>query len=768
MFEKLFGISDIQNLFETLGNAANQKASAATETAKVAVEQKTKIADSAAQYNDVAQQSLERLKTIESQGSEARRLASSDNIFDRVALIGEQILNPRDYTREGRMNQVSEIGQDLAARGQIHNIETNAAVARMDQAQAQEVLATAGVDAQMSSLRAKVDGIQLMNGMIQQTEILRMNNLTQQELPTLQKTALGPVPPSGKITIGGFDYAPAELIQRTQELETREKLSLLPPQATRPDYAQALRVHHDLQLATFQLPELETLKQNNYVMPDGTQVDPQLWDSHWSRQNQMQQNVLQTQLNQAMLGSAGVDQMIVESQQMATSIGKFATPGTPLSIARQNFLVAANQVAKLAESDTTPNGKMVQVQALQTAQAGMLKAVEQEAFRKAGGDKELATIYRSQMIGEQLQPAMVEDFMKGRYVKGKGFGDFLPSEDASRIRKMADEEYANLKKQEAVGGDFGSTKSDKELREEAVSRALEKQQQNYGAVGVNTVQQATPNRKDHPAIISGMTPLQIRENMVRATTAAWKNVANTEGLTEQQMYLLQQGKWQEAGITAERNNAIAERVNFEAVAQEYDMFDQQKPGLGYEVQAWFQKTLPEMARNYTAGQDNMTQVLAGDSVLHSAQSLADMYTKADEVATRRGEEKATYHAVGARRPENMWPVLLANGSRLSDSQRSTIYYDIIEPAIKKARAMGANDEVTTKSVFDALVNFKSEDGVTMAALKTFTRDMPEEIDRFDRIWRTTVKSQLFLSNKNNYEDYTQRLKEELPWLNRAD
>lgn len=774
MFDKLFDFSDISNFMSTLTESANQKAVAAKEVARVASVEKSNIADSADRYNAEAQKSLERLQGINAKGDEARRMAESTNIIDRISLIGDQILDPRNFTAEGRSRQISEMTQSLGAQGQIHNIEVNASEARIEETKASAILATAGVDAQMTKLRTQVDGLSLMNTAMAQTESLRQRNLADTDLPTIQQALLAPPDPSlnGKIVIAGMTYEPAELRERQKNLETRNALSMLTPQATDPDFAAKLRVNQNLQLANYSLPELETLRANKYIMPDGTQVEPQVWDGHYERQNSLQQQALQRQMNQATLENQ-VPMMLKESMTMADKLQTAATPGTPLSMARNNFLAAANNVATLAAQDTTPNGKMFQVAALQKAQQEMVKAVDIEANRKAAGDKQLADIYRDQMLGQPIQPSQVEDVLRSRYVKGSGFGEILPSETAIRVRKNADQSFLKLKQAAASNLDPMATKqSDKELKEQAIAEAIELERSEAGNVGINKIQQASSQRTDNPAIKSGMVPAMVFDTQIRAAETAWQDIGHKAGLTPDQIIMVRNGKYAEAGLSAEKASSIISEANVASVSYEYDMYEKQKPGLGYEMQQWYMKTLPEMARNYTSNLDPIHQTMTGDAVLDQAQKLGTMYTMADESANGRGLKMAQEMATGAKKPENMWPVLLHMNGRLADSQKQAIYYDVIMPAITQSRSQGANDDVTTAAIFQALTTYKSNDPTLMSAIKTAQRELPQELDRFNVMWSTVMaqgaesrlKSRLVGKDPAKAEAQINKV---MPWLARA-
>jgi hypothetical protein len=660
MFDKLFDMSNMDNLFSTLTVAANQKAEAAKKTAEVAVEQKGVIADSAAQYGQEARNALLRVEKVEGAGAEARRMAESNNILDRISLIGDQIINPRDFTLEGRQKQIGEISQTLAMRGQIHNIEVNEAQANIDKAVALEVQATAGVDARMSAMRAQIDGLALMNNALVQTESLRTNALVQMDLPTLQKSQAGPAGPNGKIAINGMLYAPAELQEREKQLRTRDALAALAPSALGPEYAQQLGIQQDLVMQHMQLPELEEIRLNNYTMPDGTKlVNTQIWDAHYDRLNKLQEDNFRKMQGQMVMDTQ-IPMMIEQSAAMSKNVAMAAAPGTPLASANAEFLAVTNSAAAVsAIPGATPEVKIKQVQLISSAQEKLNKAVENEAMRKAGGDRELASIYRSQILGEPINPAQVEDVARSRYIANKGFADIFPSEVSTRLRKTADSIFEQKQLDAAKNMNvMGPEKTQKELKDEAVTEAFEVERRESGFIGINRIQEAASKRTDSPAYKAGLIPAALSETMDRATLEARKQVKDELGLNDDQLRGIVNGTPQTAGVSPETYGTAIQLINQRALMNEYDMLEQYKRGLGYEMQQWYGRVLPEMARNYTESLPDMQKVMVGDQVLVQAQKFNYQYTEADNTATQRGLDLIKQTATEAQTPENMWPVLL--------------------------------------------------------------------------------------------------------------
>jgi len=783
MFEKLFGAFEEANQFMSeLTMAANQKATAAKEVAEVTKTSKDNIQGITASYAASANEALGRLDKIKAQGDKARAMAESDNIIDRITLIGEQMLDPRAYTAEGRSRQVSEMSQNLALEGQANNIKIANEQAMIDQAQAHADASTAGVDAKLNTMKMQVDGLTLINQGIYQTETMRQQHLALAPQDQIQKALMGPMAPSqtgtgGRIKFGGFEYTPAELQERDKQLTTRSKLAALPIQATDPEYAGKLRVYQDLQLSTYSLADLQQLKNNGYIMQDGTQVEPQLWDAHYQRQNQLQTQAIELAVNQNTLDQT-VPRMLTESTAMLKNTQTYALPGTPMAAARnalETQMQALSNISALPEYKSNPQMKVAQVAGIQKAQQNFMEAVDTEAKAQAGGNEQLASIYRNQMIGLPVTTTQVDDFFRTSYTSGKGFGNVLSNEANIRIRKSADDTFAKLKRDAANPmNQFDGKRSDKELREEAINTALEIERNVYGVNGINIIQYQAAERADNPAVKAGISPGLIREFGVRATNKAKEDMKTTYGITDAQVEAVIGNRGPDEGITPERSKIMADRFNQVSIEAEYDMLEGQKPGLGYEVQQWYSEKMPEMARQYTDRLTPTERVMAADSVLLQGQAAVDRFTQADESATRRGQQMVTEIATGAKKPENMWPILLQTNKNLADSQKHTIYYDVIDPALRAARAQGANDETASTKVFEALTRYKPEDPVLASSLKTMMRGLPDSIDDFQQLWTLTLmrgeapgngKIRASALNRDPVAA-GQKVQSALPWLNK--
>lgn len=773
MFEKLFNFENVGNFMETMANAANQQVAAAKQQAETTLAAQQEITDSAAGYNAEAKKTLERLQGIEQSGNKARALAESDNIFDRITLIGEQIINPREYTREGRMNQMQEMSADLAMRGQIHNIQVVESQSKIAEAESQRIIDTADTDGKMATLRATVDGMQLMAQGMYATESIRKQQLLQMDIPALQQSLAGPIPSDGKIVLGGMKYTPLELKERANDLQVRQELSLLSPDISNPEYARIKSIQQNRILAdTYKTPqELLALKDNDYTLPDGSKVSPQLWDEHYQRANALEMDTIQRLTNQATLENQ-VPMQLDEGLKLATAVQKYATPGTPLAIARNTYMDHLKTVGDIAKTDAGKGtaGRIAALKTLDAAQQSFFKEIQRAAKTKAAGDERLTQVYTDQMMGQPIQPGAIMDITRERYLKGKGFGDYLDSTDSNEIRRTADQRYQELKKAAAQDLGLGVTQSDKELKEQAINEAMEAWTSRQGTQGINEVKRQSFFRTDNPAIKAGIPGTMLAEFDARASELAWMQVAKDNELTPQQILAIKNGTPESEGISKEKAMLIARAVNTESVMQEYALLEKQKPGLGYEVQQWMSTALPDMARAYTGSQNSMKQAVIGDAVLDKAQTMVSRYTSADEMVIGRARAATQEVYNNSKHPEMMWPILLHNSELLSDSQRATVYREIIQPVIKRAQSIGSNNDNTSGMVMTALSQYKSDDKATMGALKAFMNSLPKEIDKYGYIFEAAAANP-FWPQRDKIEARAMnvgpnsQLTKLMPWLN---
>lgn len=762
-----FGVGSIGDFFNIFTEAAKNQTAADTRMQQKVVDETKKVSESAARYNQAAQTSLEEQQRIEADRAEAARMAEG-NLFDRISLIGAQALNPRAYTREGRTARTAELSQGLAFHGQVHNVQIAASEAKVSEAKAQNALDTLGVQSSVSAIRAQVEAVQLAQQGIQASETLRALSLSEQQLPMIQKALTGPIGRSGKISIGGFEYTATELREREKAMVMRDQLALLSPQATDPDFAMKLRVSHEMQLSTMSLPELEKLKSQGYILPNGQQVESSVWDYAYKRQNDMYVNDINRKITEHQLTNQ-VPERIKAAQSFLQGTEAYVTPGSPLAVARSQYLAAVGTVAAVAKSEDVPEAKMLQLAQLDKAEQLYVKAIESEATKKAGGDKEVAGIYLKQMTGQPVSPDEIGDVMRKKYVNYGSFGELLPTQMATSIRNRADRILQERRL--AASKDFmsaGDKTPDKEMREQAFNEAYEMERNNVGTDTVNAIDKRLGTRTDHPAAKVGMVPAQMDQIQRDAFALAVQDVGSKNGLTHEQIEYLKAGNAAAAGLKPEQAANINAEINRASAMAEYEQYNKMRPGLGSEVLAWYQRELPITAEQVKKEMNPLQRDMAGETVSIQTELRRQDYQMADKLSLQKGHQEMITLSTGVKKPENSWMLMLNTSRQLENSQKQTLYYQVIMPAIQQARSQGMDDQKTSAYVFEAMNSYQTTDPTLATAIKKIQRELPELLDNFEGTWAAAMMmNQRDLNVAGNIAfDPTlanQQLKTIIPW-----
>lgn len=762
-----FGIGNISDFFNTFTQAVTNQTAADQRMQEKVVEQTKQVSESAAQYNQAAQAALEEQRQIEADRAEAGRMAEG-NLFDRISLIGAQVLNPRAFTRDGRTARTAELSQGVAFHGQVHNVQIAAAEAKVQEAKAENALETLGIQSNVAKIRAQVDAVNLAQQGIQASETMRALNLADQQLPMIQKALSGPIGQSGKVTVNGFEYTATELREREKAMVMRDQLALLSPQATDPDFAMKLRVSHEMQLQTMSLPELEKLKSQGYILPNGQQVEAGVWDQAYKRQNDLYVIDINKKLTEHQLVNQ-VPERIKAAQAFLQGTEGYVQPGSPLSVARSQYLAAVGTVATVAKTEDVPEAKLLQLAQLDKAEQQYVKAIESEALRKANGDKAVANIYTRQMTGQVVSQEEIGDVLREKYIKFGSFGDLLPAQMSTAVRNRADKILQA--RRTAAAKDMLSTDStpDKEMREQAFNEAYAFERANIGTNAVNAVQKRLSQRQDHPAVKIGMIPAQITGVEQQASALAIEEVATRHGLTPAQVEYLKNGDANSAGLKAEQAAQVASEINQTTAMTTYQLYEKQRPGLGSEVLSWYQREMPIASEQIKKEMSPMERDMAGDTLSMQIELQRQNFQVADRASMESGHQQMIELSTGAKKPENSWLLMLNMSDRLENPQKQNLYYNVIMPAIQQARSQGMDDQKTSAYVFEVMSQYQTNDPTLAAAIKSIQKELPTLLNNFETSWAAT----LMMSQPNRI--YAQRvtkdptlaneeLKKVIPWV----
>jgi len=736
-----FDLSMIGDMMATMGQHQAKAAASAKAVAEAAERERNAIAQSATLYQQQAQQVQAQLGNIEKARIESEQLANG-GLLDRIELIGAQMLNPRDYTREGRQNRVAEASQTLSVLGQTHNANLAASEARIAQVQAQQSVDLLGSETALNALKVKVDTMSLMRQGAQESETLRLMQLDKLDLTTLHSSmALPPATPNGEIEIGGFKYNNLELQERAKSLKTRQDLAMWSPQVTDPAYAASVQAKHNLMFNTMSSAELQAVKANGGIMPDGLPVDPAQLEAASQLKMKQEQDTMQLTLSQAM-APLQAPQMLADAQNQIEVLTMTAAPNTVLGRALADYRIQVGLASKMIGNAGTVGGELVLMDSLTKANERLDAAVSQEAKARASGDADLEPILRNQMLGIPVDAGAVQDYVAKRFVKKQGFARALPNGQAVELQGIIDGHYSKLR-MASIGDIMGDSIPDSELREQAARIGLEEysvQMANRNANDATRIMMEAPQFQANPIKAAGITAAGLSDIGQRATTIARNNIAQQQGVDPNVWEAIRLQKPESVGLSPARADELAQMVNMEAIMVEYDLLDATRPGLGSAYATWIAENAQALG-TVANSRHGTTSNLFAAATQEQLGALAGYWSIADESSTRRGQAVIQESLTRAKDPSRMFRSVLETVTELTPEQKEAVYSQIMLPVINNAKQAKLSPEDTFANLNAALdAGSPTDPALTIAAQRTL-RALPSAIASYESILRAMADTE---------------------------
>jgi hypothetical protein len=468
----------LTDLLTAVSDAVTKKQDTTKNFISVQQEQADRVAASSEKVHQAAQDSIVRLDKLAEAGNESRRLASSDNLLDRIELLGGQIINPGEYTRSGRTSRRAEVSQELSLRNQVHNITVQDSLADLAAAEAavkgatlELGMVTEGIQASNQAKQLHLTGLQLDTGIetqpahdqltkktlenqlasadfesdtrdqrqsntrkqlklnsqnldsaldtqsirnqlektqlgrmqIEENERLRNLKLTQMTGPQISEL-LQSADGKNKVEVDGMAYTQTELRERAKTLYTRERLSLLAPEHTDPQFAAKQNAYYESVIQTMNLDELKALKAGNGALGPDQQVPLPLIDGMIATRTAEEADQLETM--QARFAAENILPTAVEDAGGNLQLfrkGASEAPGL-----KSKLSAYENQVAILAKAADNPNltdkQRLALLGNMRDAEQMYINEVDKEAKRLAGNDKDLQEIHRQRLLGRDPNP----------------------------------------------------------------------------------------------------------------------------------------------------------------------------------------------------------------------------------------------------------------------------------------------------------------------------------------------------------------------------
>jgi hypothetical protein len=713
----------VTSLLKGLADIVTQKNTATENLNAVTQTETARVAKSADDLYARAQDSLKALDGIQQSEKSSVGLATSNNLMDRFTLLGNQILDPKNFTSAGRSQQRAALQQDLSIAENIHGVNSLDAQANITAAQAGVDASTARQNMAVEGLKAQIAATQLAKDQIVSNQQLKDAAITTIQKPDLEKSLASADSKTGLISIGGLQYRPDEVRSRINDLSAREQMSLLAPSETNPTYMQAKAVHEEYMLNTMNVDELNKIRMNNNTDSSGYVYTPQVIDRVYNQKQQVYaDNAAQLQAEST---ASFFDQNYFVNEGKYTQDLQNTLPGdSPLRANLAKYQAQLAWAMKAAQSATDVQSKATAIDSAVKAKVDFNTAAQKEANRQAGSDKDMADLIYQKLTTGQMQPDQLQSVITGRISNFKSVSNLIPDRDAARLNKLFNEKYDALKQQNtqfsvANAGLMNVKENDKQIRQDAAQKAYVEFQQTMADEAMNTALDAQPILDGNP--LKGVVSLgEWRGLLNGAEQDAWRQVQRQYGLSDQQLKDVQAKKQVEGKNLQEIYSAKAE-------ATDNHLFlglEGLKPGLATDYGNWLVDNADKLSTTFMGTIPEVYRAMLGPDLQSRADAIGNNMIAARNRNTMVASQKVGEYLTGLNDPKFMNALLLQSDQTLEPSQREAIFNNIIKPVLDQGGKAGWSPQETIKNIDTVLTQTRPDDKILASALKKHLSQRP--------------------------------------------
>lgn len=731
------------NFFEVLGSdqfeamlaeqAANARAR--TRAERIAADrlrgQSERVTDSATQYHGAAKKMEADLDALERERNESIRLATSDNPLDRIELIGKQILNPRSFTRDGRISRAAEMSQILAMRGQIHNVN-------LTEIQAQTASILADRDAAMiqgetafERLQTRVTALATMQQGLALTESMRSAALSKQTADTLDTALSLPSDSLGYHTIGNFKYSRTELETRRRAMQELDLINSLTLDHTN---SQAVDAYQRLVIPKLSVDELQEIRDNDF-MHNGMMMNPALIRTELAQKKNEQGERVAEAWNRSLSSNNMLQQEYTRAKDTVERLQDSFPATSQLGAAMVRYKTRVGAVASFGEkSPDSIEVRMQQMAELATAEQEFIGAVEREAKVQAKGDSRLEPILKNQLLGIPPDPAMLFEYGRVQFGANKAFVRGFGTEVGVKLQREAEKRFMELKGDQ---GNYGLNSVDtKGLREMAFDDAFDNITQDGGLAALNGAHLRLAARKDSPLAQAEIYGAEAQEIESRATIIASQRVAADYGLDAEKLEAVLAEREGDADITRGTGQEIRAEFNKTLVFAEYDLMELKEPGLGGRYAKWYRDNALQESLQVNERLHKESATLFAGATQDRYLEASNLWTVADESATGRSNQLATEALTQLQAPNTVFAAAIEATTEIPNDMKSRLWIEIIEPTFAQINQNRLSREEANQLIIGALTAGHPTDKALNSAAKKVVRAIPYTLDAIQAINQT--------------------------------
>lgn len=753
-----FGLNNLTDAFDrqkNLQSARQEQEQDYQQKQNAATAAKARIADSSAKItNDLLGSFADLQKTLDANKNAAAEQAakfSSGNPMDAIEAIGNQILDPSTYTRQGRQKKLNEVQQDVNGRVAIAGAQQNALAALSATVDAD--LAVAGAPLAQAKLNENQGMERIETARLEQAaraQNLATNTQMQQvalmNLDSTQVAALKQKANGQPIDVGGVLIQPGLLQERSDQLDQRQDLINARENALAVSKQEQADKANRKILETYSIPELRGMLQTGD--PTGQFKLNDIQQVYGIKQQAASDEI--ARVAQGLQLGNFMDAVVLPTDDQVKTMQQTVPQGTPLAAEVDSLNFTNNMVAKMI-GQYKDAGKEVPIEVMTMANDSIQKAkervntqIEKQATLMARGDKDMKELHMERLRGNPLPAATVQSAIQSRLSDNKPLTDILPKDVADDVSRRYREKVQKLKASSMANAAFGTVDKkaiEAQAQSEAINEAAAASVQNR-TVNLLTGQLDIPGNPLNGIVSKGAFLDLVAQSDQEGKAALQSRL----GLTDEEMTRALNGEV----IPGKAESDIRPELALAQNTQLFFKLDTQEAGLAQKYAAWWSL----QGDKYIQGQIQQNVLGPGNKDLQSqalesfatpiqaqgSQAYQASVSAAQNYYGQAKEEKYKQMITFGSNPTYRQAVLLQLDKTLTNPEKTQFMTNFILPIVKSVRE-NSNDsstlyEETNKAIEQAIDMGVAADPQTQKILNKVVRERPE----MNRLLDTTISN----------------------------
>lgn len=637
---------------------------------------------------------------------------------DRIAAL-ENLQQSRVATLKAQDDMQTHVLSQMDDKGQLQSLLTMAKNSPSQSINQNGVTLSAGqIDDRLTQItdRQYVQSVQANTASNIAVSDMQMPDVIKYEAQALAS-------PAGSVNINGTKVSLGAIQDRKRALQSGDLTTTSQELAVRGQAQNLIDATDNRFIATHTMPELVSLKQNGGVASDGHIIPMDKINNEIMKRQQDQLTQITQAASIASVGDIG--QAGVDLNNRLNAVLTHADPNSPLAAQVRSFKDSNALVHSMTDPSKNPNS-FTQAWGAATihnlSSSVLPKAIQTEATRIAGQDKELGQAYTYMLQGQPIPSDLTRGVLTSRLINGKDRLKWLSVPDNGFLTIAYGDALQKLRT-DAFKDNPISAPDLTTMKQEAANSAIDQLVAKQSTGLTNQIWGNQVTAKNNPLGPAGVTSNKIQELIHGSDQTGIKNYISANNVPKDQADLLMANG---ANALAGQPNAQIQLSVFQNAALLQNL-DQLKPGLSKQYMDWWnsqdstdyigkyvQNQLGRPAQtmqDYVAFSQQLPKI--GDAISAYGQGLQ----QGDDLNYQSQYDKEHKMIMTFQgNPTNGQLFLLDVDKNLTDTEKQQAMQTIIQPLLTDAQQQNKGYGDTMSYIDSQLRDMRPDDPVTKKLL----------------------------------------------------